>query len=133
MPPNTPEQTKRIVRTEEAAPPGGPYSQAVVAGGVVYCAGVTPTRPDGTRVDGPFAEQARVAFDNLAAVARAAGTSLASALRVGVYLRDLGDFAEMNELFAEYFGDRPPARTTLPAELPGFAIEIDAILGAGAG
>ncbi|MGH3357052.1 MAG: RidA family protein [Nocardioidaceae bacterium] len=119
---------KQIIRTQDAAPPGGPYSQAVVAGDVVYCSGVTPTRPDGTRVDGPFETQARVAFDNLEAIARAAGASLGDAVRVGVYLRDLADFAQMNELFAEYFGDHPPARTTIPADLPGFAIEIDAIL-----
>lgn len=120
--------TKRVIHTEEAAPPGGPYSQAVVARGVVYCAGVTPTRPDGTRVEGSFEEQARAALDNLGAIAAAAGASLADAVRVSVYLRDFGDFAAMNELFREYFGAEPPARTTVPADLPGFAIEIDAIL-----
>lgn len=120
--------TKKIISTPNAGPPGGPYSQAVVAGEHIYLAGATPSRPDGTRVQGPFAEQARVTFDNLAAVAEAAGASLADAVRVGVYLRDFDDFAAMNELFAEYFGDAPPARTTLQANLPGFDIEIDAVL-----
>lgn len=119
---------KQIVSTDRAAPPGGPYSQAVVTGDLVHCAGVTPARPDGTRVEGSFEDQARAAFDNLRAVAEAAGTSLADAVRVGVYLRDFADFKAMNDLFAEYFGDRPPARTTLPVDLPGFAIEIDAVL-----
>lgn len=120
--------TKQVVSTPNAGPPGGPYSQAVVAGDFVYLAGATPSRPDGTRVEGPFTEQARVTFDNMVAVADAAGASLADAVRVGVYLRDLGDFAAMNELFAEYFGDEPPARTTLQADLPGFDIEVDAVL-----
>lgn len=119
---------KQIIATDKAAPPGGPYSQAVVAGDLVYCAGATPTRPDGTRVEGSFEDQARATFDNLAAVAEAAGASLADAVRVGVYLRDFSDFPAMNTLFTEYFGDQPPARTTLPVDLPGFAIEVDAVL-----
>lgn len=119
---------KQVISTSDAGPPGGPYSQAVVAGDYVFLAGAIPARPDGSRVQGPFAEQARATFDNLAAVANAPGASLADAVRVGVYLRDLNDFAAMNELFAEYFGDTPPARTTLQADLPGFDIEIDAVL-----
>ncbi|MPY97905.1 MAG: RidA family protein [Actinophytocola sp.] len=119
---------KHLISTQNAGPPGGPYSQAVVAGDFVYLAGAIPARPDGSRVQGSFDEQARATFDNLAAVAKAAGASLADAVRVGVYLRDLDDFAVMNELFAEYFGDEPPARTTLQANLPGFDIEVDAVL-----
>jgi 2-iminobutanoate/2-iminopropanoate deaminase len=120
--------SKQTVTTDKAAPPGGPYSQAVIAGDLVYCAGATPTRPDGTRVEGTFEEQARATFENLRAVAEAAGASLKDAVRVGVYLRDFGDFAAMNELFAEYFGSQPPARTTLQIDLPGFDIEVDAVL-----
>lgn len=120
--------SKKVISTPNAGPPGGPYSQAVIAGDYVYLAGATPSRPDGTRVEGSFTEQARACFDNLAAVADAAGASLADAVQVGVYLRDLDDFAAMNELFAEYFGERPPVRTTLQADLPGFAIEVDGVL-----
>ncbi|QBI55195.1 RidA family protein [Streptomonospora litoralis] len=119
---------KRAVHAHEAAPPGGPYSHAVVAGDFVYLSGATPHLRDRSLVEGPFTEQARTTFDNLAAVAAAAGASLADAVRVGVYLRDLGDFAAMNELFADYFRTEPPARTTLQADLPGFAIEVDAVL-----
>ncbi|MFD0776626.1 RidA family protein [Streptomonospora algeriensis] len=119
---------KRVISTSGAAPPGGPYSQAVVAGDFVYLSGATPHRWDRSLVEGPFADQARTTFGNLAAVAEAAGASLADAVRVGVYLRDLDDFAAMNELFAEYFPSEPPARTTLQADLPGFAIEVDAVL-----
>lgn len=120
---------QRSVHTDQAAPPGGPYSQAVVAGDTVYLAGAIPALADGTRVTGSFAEQAHAAFGNLAAVAEAAGGSLDQAVRVGVYLRDFADFAEMNEIFAQYFtGAHPPVRTTIPVALEGMAIEVDAIL-----
>lgn len=119
---------KKAITTPNAGPPGGPYSHAVVAGDYIYLAGATPSRPDGTRVQGSFEEQARATFGNLVAVAEAAGASLADAVKIGVYLRDLDNFAAMNELFAEYFGDEPPVRTTLQADLPGFDIEIDGVL-----
>jgi reactive intermediate/imine deaminase len=120
---------RKSVTTDQAAPPGGPYSQAVVAGDHVYLAGAVPMRPDGTWVRGPFAEQARQVFTNLARVAQEAGADLSQAVRVGVYLRDLDDFAELNTTFAEFFGSQsPPARTTLPVALNGFDVEADAIL-----
>ena len=119
---------KRIVTTPHAAPPGGPYSQAVVAGDFVYLAGATPHHTDGSLVEGDFDEQARVAFGNLAAVAKAAGASLADAVQARVYLRDMDDFPAMNEVFAEYFGAEPPVRTTVQADLPGFLVEVDAVL-----
>jgi 2-iminobutanoate/2-iminopropanoate deaminase len=120
---------KRAVSTGNAAPAGGPYSLAVVAGDTVYLAGAVPALPDGTRVTGSFQEQAHAAFRNLAAVAEAAGGSLAQAVRVGVYLRDFGDFAAMNEIYAQYFtGDAPPVRTTIPVALQGMDIEVDAVL-----
>jgi len=124
---------KRAVFTDQAAPAGGPYSHAVVAGDTIYLAGAIPARSDGTRVTGSFAEQAHAAFQNLAAVAEAAGSSLDQAVRVGVYLRDFADFAELNEIYAHYIkGDNLPVRTTLPVALEGFDIEIDAILYTGA-
>jgi reactive intermediate/imine deaminase len=119
---------KRAISTGKAAPVGGPYSQAVVAGDTIYLAGAIPALPDGTRVTGSFADQAHAAFRNLAVVAEEAGASLAQAVRVGVYLRDFANFAEMNEIFAQYFtGDAPPVRTTIPVALD-FDIEVDAIL-----
>jgi 2-iminobutanoate/2-iminopropanoate deaminase len=120
---------KRAIVTDRAAPAGGPYSHAVVAGDTVYLAGAIPARPDGTRVTGTFAEQAHSAFQNLAATAEAAGASLDQAVRVGVYLRDFDDFAELNEIYAQYLtGDNLPVRTTLPVPLLEFDIEVDAIL-----
>jgi|SRR5690606_7458989 len=119
---------KQPIVTPDAGRPGGPYAHAVRAGDFLFLSGATPNRPDGSLVEGPFGQQARATFENLAKVAESGGGSLQDAVRVGVYLRDLGDFAEMNELFAEYFGDRSAARTTLQADLPGFAIEVDAVL-----
>jgi reactive intermediate/imine deaminase len=121
--------SKQVVHTDQAAPPGGPYSQAVIAGGLVFLAGACPVRPDGTWVRGSFAEQARAAFTNLARVAEAAGTDLSHAVRVGVYLRDFAHFPELNEIYVEFFGAQNlPARTTIPVALNGFDIEIDAVL-----
>lgn len=120
---------KRAINTDKAGPVGGPYSHAVVAGDTIYLAGATPSLPDGTRVTGTFAEQAHATFRNLAAVAEAAGSSLDDAVRVGVYLRDFADFAEMNTIYPQYFkGDHPPVRTTIPVALVGFDIEVDAVL-----
>ncbi|MDI6103632.1 RidA family protein [Actinoplanes sp. NEAU-A12] len=120
---------KRAVMTDKAAPAGGPYSHAVIAGDTIYLAGAIPALPDGTRVTGSFAEQAHAAFRNLAAVAEAAGSSLNDAVRVGVYLRDFSDFPEMNEIYQQYIkGPDRAVRTTLPVPLVGFDIEIDAVL-----
>jgi reactive intermediate/imine deaminase len=120
---------KRVVSTPDGPPPGGPYSSAVVAGDFVYLAGAVPKRPDGSWVGGTFAEQAHQTFANLAAGARAAGADLSQAVRVGVYLADWNDFAEMNAIYTEHFGtENLPARTTLPVALNGFAIEVDAVL-----
>jgi len=120
---------KRAIKADKAAPPGGPYSHAVIAGDTIYLAGSVPALPDGTRVTGSFAEQAHAAFRNLAACAEAAGASLDDAVRVGIYLRDFDDFAELNEIYPQYIkGDNLPVRTTLPVPLVGFDIEIDAVL-----
>ena len=120
---------KRAIITDQAAPAGGPYSHAVVAGDTIYLAGAVPALPDGTWVTGSFAEQAHAAFRNLAAVAQAAGSSLDQAVRVGVYLRDFADFPAMNAIYSEFFGaENLPVRTTIPVALVGFDIEIDAVL-----
>ncbi|WP_027343300.1 RidA family protein [Hamadaea tsunoensis] len=120
---------KKIVSTENAALPGGPYSQAVIAGDHVYLAGACPVRPDGTWVRGDFTDQAHAAFTNLKNVAEAAGGSLDQVVRVGVYLRDWADFPAMNEVYVQYFGPEGlPARTTIPVALNGFDIEVDAVL-----
>lgn len=122
---------KVCLSSELSSPPGGPYSQIVIHDGLVYLAGSTPHAPgSGELVDGGFDKQARRAFDNLQALAAAAGTDLSNALKVTVYLRDWANFPAMNELFGQYMGAQPPVRTTIPVDLPGFEIEIDAIVAA---
>jgi reactive intermediate/imine deaminase len=119
---------KQVFFADDAPRPGGAYSHAVRAGDVIYLAGQTPHDPETREQPEGFEEQARLAFRNLEAVARAAGASLADAVRVGVYLRDMGDFPAMNEVFAEFIPEPSPVRTTVQSDLPGFAIEVDAVL-----
>jgi 2-iminobutanoate/2-iminopropanoate deaminase len=119
---------KRALSTDRAPAPAGAYSQAIVAGGFVFLAGQGPTAPDGSRIEGSFEQQARQTLSNLRAVAEEAGGSLADAVRVGVYLRDMADFSTMNAVYQEFFPEPLPARTTIQSDLPGFAIEVDAIL-----
>jgi len=116
------------IRADGAPAPMGPYSQAIKSGGFLFLAGQGPFRPDGSKVEGPFEDQARQTLQNLQSVAAAAGASLADAVRVGVYLRDMSKFAAMNKIYAEYFRDPMPARTTIQSDLPGFEIEVDAVI-----
>ena len=122
---------KRPVSTDSAPPPGGAYSQAIAVGDLVFLAGQGPFTPAGEKIEGTFADEARQTFENLAAVAAAAGGSLANAVRVGVYLRNMDNFATMNDVYAEYFPEPLPARTTIQSDLPGFEIEVDAVLSLG--
>lgn len=116
----------------DAAPKAiGPYSQAVRAGNTVYLSGQTPIDPaTGELVAGDIQAQARRAFDNLKAVCEAAGGSFDDIVRVGLYLTDLGQFAQVNAVMAEYFSQPYPARSTIGvASLPKAAdFEVDAIL-----
>lgn len=116
------------VSTPSAPPPAGPYSQGVVSNGLLFLAGQGPFDENGQRVGATFADQVRRTFENLETVAQAAGTSLHNAVRYGVYLKTLDDFAEFNEIAKEYLSAPLPARTTIQADLRGFDIEIDAIV-----
>jgi 2-iminobutanoate/2-iminopropanoate deaminase len=122
----------REVLVAPAAPAAiGPYSHAVRAGGLLFCSGQIPLDPQsGEIVGASAAEQTRRCLENLGAVCVAAGTSLKRAVRVTVYLTDLGAFGEVNEQYATFFGAEPPARVTVGvAALPGGAqVEIDAIV-----
>ncbi|HEY7965548.1 MAG TPA: Rid family detoxifying hydrolase [Solirubrobacteraceae bacterium] len=124
---------RQIVSAAEAPAAIGPYSHAVRSGGLLYCSGQIPLDPaTGEMVEGPVAVQARRCLDNLEAVAAAAGTTLARAVRITIYMTDLSAFAEVNEACAEVFPRDPPARATVGvAALPrGAAVEIDAIVAA---
>jgi 2-iminobutanoate/2-iminopropanoate deaminase len=116
------------ILTDAAPAPAGPYSQGIVAGNLLFLAGQGPFNSKGERVGETFADQVRQTFSNLEAVANAAGTSLANAIRYGVYLKNLDDFAEFNTLAAEFLTHPLPVRTTIEAALRGFDVEIDAIV-----
>jgi 2-iminobutanoate/2-iminopropanoate deaminase len=129
------EGLRRPVETEGAPAPIGPYSQAVVADGVLYCSGQVPLDPDtGELVEGGVAEQAGRCLDSLDSVCRAAGTRLSEAARIGIYLTDMDLFPELNEVYARFFSEPFPVRTTVGvAALPkGALVEMDATVPLGA-
>ena len=117
------------IHTDDAPRAIGPYSQAVKIGNMVYLSGQIGLDPKtGNLVEG-FEAQVRRALTNLQAVLRAAGTDFNGVLRSGVYLIDLANFQKLNEIYAEFFGDHKPARSTIGvAQLPkGASVEIDLI------
>lgn len=119
------------ISTAHAPAAIGPYSQAVRAGNTVYLSGQIPLDPaTGELVTGDIATQTRRVFDNLKAVCEAAGGSLDGVVRVGIYVMDLADFAQVNAVMAEYFQAPYPARSTIQvAGLPkGARVEVDAVL-----
>jgi 2-iminobutanoate/2-iminopropanoate deaminase len=122
---------RRKVTTSNAPAAIGPYSQAIVAAGLVHCSGQIALDPStGVLLDGPVAAQAERVLENLKAVLAAAGTSLARVVKTTVYLQRIEDFAEVNAVYARFFeGDTPPARATVAVRaLPkGALVEIDCI------
>ncbi len=109
----------------------GPYSHAVRAGGLLWCSGQIPLDPQTGEITGASApEQAERCLRNLGAVCEAAGTELSRAVRMTVYMTDLGAFAEVNEVYARFFASEPPARVAIGvAALPrGAQVEIDAVV-----
>jgi 2-iminobutanoate/2-iminopropanoate deaminase len=122
---------KQAFIADDAPTPAGPYSHAVRAGDTVYLAGQGPFDPETGEQPETFEEQVRLTFQNLERTARSAGASLADAVRIGVYLRDMADFPAMNEVYAEMVPEPHPVRTTIQSDLPGLAVEIDAVLWVG--
>jgi reactive intermediate/imine deaminase len=123
--------SREIIRTDQAPQAIGTYSQAVKVGQTVYLSGQIPLVPDTmTLVEGDIDAQIRRVFDNLQAVARAAGGSLAEVVKLNVFLTDLNNFAMVNEVMAEYFSEPYPARAAIGvAALPkGAAVEMDAVM-----
>lgn len=109
----------------------GPYSHAVRSGGLLFCSGQIPLDPDsGELVGDKPADQVRRCLENLSAVCSAAGASLHDAVRMTVYVTDMGAFAEINEAYGEYFEADPPARVAIGvASLPkGAQVEVDAVV-----
>ena len=122
--------TKAAVCSAEAPAAIGPYSQAIRAGGFLFVSGQVPLDPrTGTLVPGGVAEQTQRVLDNLAAVLRAGGLTLAEVVKTTVFMTDLGRFAEMNEVYAKAFPAPAPARATVQVSaLPrGAQVEIEAV------
>jgi 2-iminobutanoate/2-iminopropanoate deaminase len=124
--------TKEIVRTEAAPAPfqGAPYSQAIKANGLVFVSGQLSLRPGEKELSaGDIGAQTEQVFANLRAILEEAGSSLDRLVKTTVFLQNLADFGEMNEVYAKHVGDDPPARSTVEvAKLPsGALVEIEAI------
>jgi 2-iminobutanoate/2-iminopropanoate deaminase len=122
---------KEIVSTEKGPKALGPYSQAVKANGFIFIAGQGALDPaTGKLVEGDTATQTVRVLENLKAIVEAAGSSLDRAVKANVYLKDMDDFAAMNEVYSRYFPQNPPARTTIQAaRLPlDIRVEIDLIV-----
>jgi 2-iminobutanoate/2-iminopropanoate deaminase len=120
---------RKIIYTDKAPKAVGPYSQAVVAGGFVFCAGQLGFNPaDGTVVPGGIRAETQQALTNLGKVLEAAGSSYAAVVKTTVYLADISEFAAMNEVYATFLGASAPARATVAVALPkGARVQIDAI------
>ena len=122
----------RVIQTPKAPQAIGPYSQAVEvnAGRMLFLSGQIPLNPQsGQLVSGDIAEETRQVMENLGAVLAAAGLTFSHVVRCGIFLVDLDDFSRVNEVYARYFPDSPPARATVQVSaLPrGARVEIDAI------
>lgn len=121
---------KKIVSTEQAPKAIGPYSQAVVSNGFAFLSGQIPINPaTGQLIEGDVEAQTVRVLENLKAVLEASGSSLARVVKTTVFLKDMGEFARMNAVYAGYFPENPPARATVEAaRLPrDVRVEIDCI------
>ncbi len=121
---------RQVVSTDKAPAAVGPYSQAIIANGFVYTAGQGGLIP-GTKtiVEGGVAAQTHQVFANIKAILEAAGSSLDQVVKTTVFLTNINDFAEMNAVYATYFGSEPPARSTVEvSNLPmGIVVEIETV------
>ena len=122
--------TREVVQTDNAPKAIGPYEQAIKASGFIYTAGQIPIDPKtGNFVEGGITAQTRQVLENLKAVLEAGGSSLDRVVKATVFLKNMADFAAMNEVYAQYLGSAKPARSTVAvAELPrGALVEIDLV------
>jgi 2-iminobutanoate/2-iminopropanoate deaminase len=120
--------SRKVVRTKKAVKPLGAYSQAIVTGNLVFVAGQAGLDPKTVKEPKGIKAQTRQTFENIKAILEAAGTSLDSVVRVGVFLRDIHDFDAYNKTYLEFFPKDQPARITVQAKLYGkLLIEAEAI------
>jgi len=121
---------KKVIATTEAPKAVGPYSQAIATGNLLFCAGQIPLKPEtGELIEGDAAAQTKQVLENLAGVLRANGMSFSDVVKTTVFLTDLADFSKMNEVYAAFFSEPFPARSTIQvAALPkGANVEIEAV------
>lgn len=121
---------KKIISTDKAPAAIGPYSQAIEYNGILYCSGQIPLDPETMEIVGETAaEQAKQVMKNLSAVLEAAGTDFSKVLKCSIFLDDMGDFADVNEVYGAYFKTDPPARETVAVDtLPkNVLVEISCI------
>ena len=121
---------RKVVSTENAPKAIGPYSQAIKANGLIFVSGQTPLDPKTQlMIEGGVAEQAKRVLENISGILRESGSSMEKVVRCGVFLKDMNDFAAMNEIYATFFKTDPPARSTVQvSRLPkDCLVEIDAI------
>jgi reactive intermediate/imine deaminase len=114
----------------DMAAPGGHYSHAVRAGGMVFVSGQLPIAPDGAKLnEAPFERQAQQVLDNVAAALRGAGSDVSRLVQVRVYVTDIGDWPAFNTLYAQWTGEARPARCVVPVPALhyGFKIEVEAV------
>ncbi len=121
--------TKRILETPGSPAPLGPYSPAVEAGGLVFLSGQVALGPGGGRTDGPAAVQTRRVMDNIGRLLADAGLGYEHIVKTTIFMADIADYQEINEVYAGYFDGGPPARSAVQAAaLPGgFSVEIEAV------
>ena len=121
---------KKVIYTENAPKPIGPYSQGIKVGNFLFISGQIPIDPvTGKVIEGSFRDKVVRVLENIKAIVEAAGGSLENVVKVTVYLRDISKFAEFNEVYAAYFRENPPARSVVEvSNLPkGVDIEVEAI------
>lgn len=120
---------KQIIATTNAPAAIGPYSQAIKAGNMIFTSGQIPLLPNGELLTGSIQEQTHQVFKNLQAVLAEAGSSLNDVVKATVFIADMNQFGEINEVYAQYFGDHRPARSTVQvARLPkDVGVEIDLV------
>ncbi|GAA4803599.1 RidA family protein [Olivibacter ginsenosidimutans] len=121
---------KEIINTNQAPAPIGPYNQAIKAGNTLYISGQIPLSPEtNALINGSIADETRQVLENLHAILTTAGYSFADVVKTSIFLSDMADFAEVNEVYAEYFTENAPARETVAVKgLPkGVRVEISLI------
>jgi 2-iminobutanoate/2-iminopropanoate deaminase len=131
IPPNSIESSEgeqvQHYQSLEAPYPGGPYSHAVSAAGLVYLSGQRPQHPVTGEMPEGVVAQARQVLDNLTAVLHTCGCTMSDVVKVSVYLADISDFDRFNEVYRDYFQSPFPARTTIGCTLRGILVEIDVV------